>query len=90
MAVVLIVRVPNRRSRPMTISIPSVRTPFCKRSDALPLYCALSAMISRTTAATGSLSMISHSPSPPATAKPLLSFTHTNETNIGLLPVLRV
>src|SRR5262249_23953053 len=78
-AVILIVRIPNRPSRPKTISTPSMRrklcarrnrpasargllgqpdrlAPGCKRSDALPLHCALSAMISRTSAATGSVS----------------------------------
>jgi hypothetical protein len=76
-AVILIVRVPNRPSRPKTISIPTVRrkvcarrsrpasarglfgqlarlVPACKRSDALPVHCAWSAMSSRTWAATGS------------------------------------
>jgi hypothetical protein len=88
MAVTLIVRVPNRPSRPKTISIPSVRRKVCarrsrpasarglfgqpdrfptmglpaarvpasKRSDALPVHCARSAIISRTRAATGSAS----------------------------------
>ena len=89
MAVILIVRVPNRPSRPKTISIPSARSgvcarrsrpasarglfgqpdrvqaaialpptlmPTCKRSDALPVHCARSAMSSRTWAATGSAS----------------------------------
>src|SRR3954454_4659135 len=85
MAVILMVRVPNRPSRPKTISIPSARSgvcarrsrpasarglfgqpdrvqaaialpptlmPTCKRSDALPVHCARSAMSSRTWAAT--------------------------------------
>ena len=88
MAVILIVRVPKRPSRPKTISIPSVRGKVCtrrsrpasargvfgqpdrsaimglpatwvpasKRSDALPVHRARSAMISRTRAATGSAS----------------------------------
>jgi hypothetical protein len=69
------VRVPNRPSRPKTITIPTARrkvcarpsrpanarglfgkpdrlAPTCRRSDALPIHCARSAMISCTQAAT--------------------------------------
>src|SRR5262249_50203497 len=49
-----------RRSRPASarglFGQPDRLAPICKRSDALPLHCALSAMISRTSAATGSAS----------------------------------
>jgi hypothetical protein len=38
------------------MELPATLVPACKRSDALPVHCALSAMISRTQAATGSAS----------------------------------
>src|SRR6266540_2499112 len=51
-----------RRSRPASarglLGQPERLMPTCKRSDALPVHCALSATISRTRVATGSTSMM--------------------------------
>jgi hypothetical protein len=51
-----------RRSRPASarglFGQPDRLAPTCKRSDALPVHCVLSAMISRTWAGRGSASMI--------------------------------